>query len=91
MAQADGNGESGTVSANNYVKGDSAVVCALPLESEQEIAAQVSVSFQPPIQPDVGVMRASVPWCGIMPSKSASGVGIPAILCGKNLQTFWNL
>ena len=27
-----GNGESGTVSANNYVKGDSAVVCALPLE-----------------------------------------------------------
>ena len=45
MAQADGNGESGTVSANNYVKGDSAVVCALPLESEQEIAAQVSVSF----------------------------------------------
>ena len=64
MAQADGNGESGTVSANNYVKGDSAVVCALPLESEQEIAAQVSVSFQPPIQPDVGVMRASVLWYG---------------------------
>ena len=27
-----GNGESGTVSANDYVKGDSAVVCALPLE-----------------------------------------------------------
>ena len=46
MAQADGNGESGTVSANNYVKGDSAVVCALPLESEQEIAAQDKLFFQ---------------------------------------------
>jgi len=42
----DGNGESGTVSANNYVKGDSAVVSALPLESGKNIASQEKEYFQ---------------------------------------------
>ena len=41
-----GNGESGTVSANNYVKGDSAVVCALPLDEDEEIADKDKVYFQ---------------------------------------------
>lgn len=43
---ATGNGESGTVSANNYVKGDSAVVCALPLEDDEDIASKDKVYFQ---------------------------------------------
>jgi len=41
-----GNGESGTVSANNYVKGDSAVVCALPLEEDEDIESQDKTYFQ---------------------------------------------
>lgn len=41
-----GNGESGTVSANNYGKGDSAVVCALPLEADDDIESQDKAYFQ---------------------------------------------
>lgn len=41
-----GNGESGTVSANNYVKGDSAVVSALPLGEDEDIESQDKSYFQ---------------------------------------------